>query len=166
MTDRAYYATLVDGIFGVETIAFDAADTRSNNVIGALGKPERFIEFSANFEQRLRRLSASLKSDGTLRKEILAAVNKIVTSEWDGAYAELCALDYFLADASTGPGNIILDRTVPAFQTLASDMGMQNANHDMSFPNLGVSMDTKLLSDKVGGILEGTGWATSVWNGR
>lgn len=155
MTDRAHYATLVDGICGVGAATFDVADAQSNNVIGALGKPGQFVEFSANFEQRLRRLYASIQAEGTLRKEILAAINRIVTSEWDGAYAELCALDYFLADASTGPGNVVLDRTVPAFETLASEMGMLNANHDMSFPNLGVSMDTKLLSDKVGGILEG-----------
>ncbi|WP_208630428.1 hypothetical protein [Ectopseudomonas oleovorans] len=155
MTDREHYALLVDGIFGIGTATFNAADTQSNDVIGALGKPGQFVEFNANFEQRLRRLAASLHADETLRKEILAAINKIVTSEWDGAYAELCALDYFLADVSTGPGNVALDRTVPASQTLASEMGMQNANHDMSFPRLGVSMDTKLLSDKIGGILEG-----------
>lgn len=50
---------------------------------------------------------------------------------------------------------ILLDHTVPAAYTLASEMGMQNANHDMSFPKLGISMDTKLLSDKTGEILEG-----------
>ncbi|MDX6007319.1 hypothetical protein [Cupriavidus necator] len=83
------------------------------------------------------------------------AINKIVTSEWDGAYAELCALGYFVADAATVLGNIVLDHTVPASQTLASEMGMQHANHDMRFPSLGVSMDTKLLSDKAGSILEG-----------
>lgn len=33
-------------------------------------------------------------------------------------------------------------------------MDMQNANHDMRFPGLGVAMDTKLLSDKTGEILE------------
>jgi hypothetical protein len=155
MTDRSNYATLVDSIFGAGTASFDVTDTQSNNVIGALGKPGQFVEFSANFEQRLHRLAASIKSDGTLQKEIHAAINKIVTSEWDGAYAELCALDYFLADALTGPGEVDLDRTLSASETLALEMGMQNANHDMSFPRLGVSMDTKLLSDKVGGLLDG-----------
>jgi hypothetical protein len=155
MTDRGTYAALVDGIFGAGTANFNVVDPESNHVIGALGNPTQFAAFCANFEQRLRRLAASLDADGSLRKETVAAINKIVTSEWDGAYAELCALDYFLADANTGPGNIVLDHTVPASQTLASEMGMQDANHDMRFPNLGVSMDTKLLSDKIGGILEG-----------
>lgn len=155
MTDRKNYATLVDGIFGTGTAAFDVAEAQTNNVIGALAKPGQFVEFTANFEQRLRRLAAAVKTDGTLRKEIVAALQRMVTSEWDGAYAELCALDYFFADAATGPGNVVLDHTVPATDTLASEMGMKNANHDLRFPGLGVSMDTKLLSDKIGGILEG-----------
>lgn len=82
-------------------------------------------------------------------------MNRIADSGWDGAYAELSALDYFLAEQQTGPGKVILDHTVPATETLASEMGMQNANHDLSFPALGVSMDTKLLSDKTGDILKG-----------
>ncbi|WP_176058260.1 hypothetical protein [Paraburkholderia sp. BCC1876] len=155
MTDRGIYAALVDGIFGAGTANFNVADPSYNHVTGALGNPATFSKFSANFEQRLRRLAASVAADASLRTETVAAINKIATSGWDGAYAELCALDYFLADASTGPGNIVLDHTVSASQTLASEMGMQDANHDMRFPKLGVSMDTKLLSDKIGGILEG-----------
>lgn len=155
MTDRKSYAALVDGIFGVGTAAFDVNQSQTNNVIGALANSGQFVEFTANFEQRLRRLAAAVVADRTLRKEIVAALQKLVTSEWDGTYAELCALDYFLADAATGPGNVVLDRTVPSTDTLASEMGMTNANHDLRFPGLGVSMDTKLLSDKIGGILEG-----------
>jgi hypothetical protein len=155
MTARKNYASIVDGIFGAGTATFDVDEPRTNNVIGALASHGQFGEFTANFEQRLRRLAAAVKVDETLRSDIVAALQKIVSSEWDGAYAELSALDYFLADAATGPGNVVLDRTVPATDTLASDMGMQNANHDLHFPGLGVSMDTKLLSDKIGGILEG-----------
>jgi len=97
----------------------------------------------------------AIAKDITLRTEILAAVNRIVDAGWDGAYAELCALDYFLAAPETGPGKIALDHTVPATTTLASEMGMQNANFDLCFPELGISMDTKLLSDKTGQILDG-----------
>jgi hypothetical protein len=155
VTDRAAYAALIDGIFGAKAATFDVADTQTNYVIRALATPNDFAEFKANFTERLRRLHTAVLADGALRKEILAAVNRIAGTEWDGAYAELCALDYFLAESETGPGNIVLDRTVPATDTLASEMGMQNANHDMSFPGLGVSMDTKLLSDKTGQILDG-----------
>jgi hypothetical protein len=60
-----------------------------------------------------------------------------------------------LAAPQTGPGNIELDRTLSASDTLASEMGMQNANHDMRLTALRVSMDTKNLSDKTGQILKG-----------
>jgi len=60
-----------------------------------------------------------------------------------------------LADSATGATTIELDATVPATETMASDMGMQNANHDLRSPTLGVTMDTKLLSDKTADILAG-----------
>ena len=133
ITYRLNYAALINDVFGANSAAFDVVNTQSNNVIGALADKQQFGAFSANFEQRLRRLADAIKADPTLRKEAVAAVNKIVTTEWAGAYAELSALDYFLAAPSTGPGTIELDRTVPAADTLASEMGMQNANYDMSF---------------------------------
>jgi hypothetical protein len=153
MTDRAVYAALIGGIFGTGVATFDVAKTQTNNVIGALATSNNFNEFKANFGERLHRLRAAVQADGRLRKEVLAAVNRIADAGWDGAYAELCALDYFLAESETGPGNVLLDHTVPATDTIASDMGMHNSNHDMSFPSLGVSIDTKLLSDKTGEIL-------------
>lgn len=154
MTHRDNYAALIDGIFGAGAASFDITVPGSNKVIGALANSKNFSAFKSNFEHRLQRLNAAIQADESLRVEILAAVNKIVDRGWDGAYAELCALDYFLAASMTGPGNIVLDRTVPASHTLAADMGMEKANHDMSFPNLGITMDTKLLSDKTGDILE------------
>ncbi|MBY6346566.1 hypothetical protein E5C31_11400 [Providencia rettgeri] len=155
MTNRSNYAAFVEAIFGTQSVTFDVTKTGSNNVIGALANPNRFAEFTANYRERLRRLEVATKADPTLRKGLLDAVNRVAEDEWDGAYAELCALDYFLAAPQTGPGNIDLDRTVPASDTLASEMGMQNANHDMRLTALGVSMDTKNLSDKTGQILEG-----------
>jgi hypothetical protein len=155
MTSRAVFASLVDGIFGSGATTFDTAVAQSNNVIGALAHPTDFTAFKKNFEARLHRLNTAVKADASLRTEVLAAVNRIADAGWDGAYAELSALDYFLAEPETGPGMVLLDRTVPASDTLASEMGMKNANHDLSFPALGVSMDTKLLSDKMGGIFEG-----------
>ena len=155
MTHRANYAALVDAIFGTGSATFDVTKTESNNVIAALAHPEDYTEFKANYGERLRRVYAATEADTSLRKDVLGAVNRVAEDEWDGAYAELCALDYFLAAELTGPGNVQLDRTLPAADTLASEMGMQNANHDMRLKALGVSMDTKILSDKTGQILEG-----------
>lgn len=157
MTHRDVYASLIEQVFGPGSATFDVTAAQTNHVIGALAHTKGFGNFKKNFESRLRRLSAAIVRDANLRSEVLAAANRIADAGWDGAYAELSALDYFLAAPETGPSKIALDRTVPANTTLASEMGMQNANHDMSFPGLGsgVSMDTKLLSDKTGEILEG-----------
>lgn len=155
MTHSANYTAFVDAIFGAGSATFDITKTDTNNVIGALASPNGFAEFKGNFEERLRRIDAAIKADWILRKEVLGAVNRVAGGEWDGAYAELCALDYFLAAPQTGPENVELDRTLPAADTLASEMGMQNANHDMRLKALGVSMDTKNLSDKTRQILDG-----------
>jgi len=155
MTHRADYAAFVDAIFGAGSARFDVAKTETNNVISALANPKEFANFKANYQERLRRIHSATKADASLRKDVLGAVNRVAEDEWDGAYAELCALDYFLAAPLTGPGNVELDRTLPAADTLASEMGMANANHDMRLKTLGVSMDTKNLSDKIGQILEG-----------
>ncbi|MGK5069538.1 hypothetical protein [Janthinobacterium sp. RT4P48] len=155
MTHRSNYAAFVDAIFGAESATFDVTKTESNNVIGALANPNQFAAFIANYEDRLRRIEAATKADPTLRKDVLHTVNLVAGNEWDGAYAELCALDYFLAVPQTGPSNIELNRTLPASDTLASEMGKQNTNHDMRLKALGVSMDTKNLSDKTGQILDG-----------
>lgn len=155
MTPRAVYATLVDRVFGNGSATFDSNSATTNNVIGALANASNFSDFKQNFEARLHRLNAATQQNATLKPETLAAVNRVVHSGWDGAYAELCALDYFLAAPATGPSNVVLDHTGSAKTTLASEMGMQEANHDMRFADLGVSMDTKLLSDKTGQILDG-----------
>ncbi|WP_440975027.1 hypothetical protein [Pseudoxanthomonas winnipegensis] len=155
MTNRVVFASLVDRIFGSGSTKFDTSVAQSNSVIGALAHPTDFTNFKRNFEARLHRLNAAVKADASLRADVLAAVNRIVDTGWDGAYAELSALDYFLAEPETGPGKVLLDRTVPAGETLGSEIGMQNANYDLSFPALGVSLDTKLLSDKTGDILAG-----------
>lgn len=155
MTPRENYAKFVDNIFGGGAAKFDIAKTGTNEVIGALASKQNFSEFKANFEERLRRINASIQSDPNLGIAVIDAVNRIAGYEWDGAYAELCALDYFLAAPLTGSGNIELDQTVPGSTTLATEMGMQNSNYDMRLKNLGVSMDTKNLSDKTGQILDG-----------
>ena len=155
LTPRAHYAELLDNIFGPGTARFDRKLEATNNVIGALAKTTDYFEFRRNFEARLRRLADAVTGDPRLQSEVTAALNRIVESGWDGAFAELTALDYFLVDPLTGPGNVMLDATVPATETLASDLGMTHANHDLRFTQLGVSLDTKMLTDKTGDILDG-----------
>ncbi len=154
-TPRAYYADLLDKIFGPGAARFDRTTQATNNVIGSLARTTDFFEFRRNFEARLRRLASAVTADPSLRSEVIAALNRIVEIGWDGAFAELAALDYFLVDPLTGPGNVMLDATAPATDTLGADLGMTHANHDLRFPQLGVSLDTKMLTDKTGDILDG-----------
>ena len=62
MTPGANYAAFVDNIFGAGSAKFDIAKTDTNNVVGALASPQRFAEFTANFEERLRRINAAKKT--------------------------------------------------------------------------------------------------------
>ena len=155
MTGIEKYAELINNIFGIGSATFDVSYNKYNHVIGALGSPDQFTAFKSNFEERLRRLAILIQIDVSLKKDILSTINRIATSEWDGAYAELCALDYFLSHSLKSPGYVLLDNTTCAEDTIASDMGMKNANHDMYFTTFNVCMDTKLLSDKIGDILKG-----------
>jgi hypothetical protein len=86
MTDRAAYAALISGVFGTGAATFDVANTQTNNVIGALAIPNDYSEFKANFKERLHRLHGAVQKDGSLQKEVLAAVNRITDAGWDGAY--------------------------------------------------------------------------------
>ena len=156
MTNSEHYARLVDVIFGPHTTAFDTNKTHSNRVIGAIANPNNFIEFKANFSARLRRLNRATTVNPVLRRPVINAVNQVAGySNWDGAFAELAALDYFLSDPATDAINIELDVTVSALDTLASEMGKTNVNYDMRLPSFGVSLDTKVLKDKTGDILDG-----------
>ncbi len=100
MTQRAVFASLVDRIFGNGSTTFDITVAQSNNVIGALSHPTDFTAFKKNFEARLQRLNAAVLIDASLRKEVLAAVNRIADAGWDGAYAELAALGTDLVGSS------------------------------------------------------------------
>jgi hypothetical protein len=154
MTSKANYAQLIDQVFGAGAVTFDIQDPSDNNVIGALASTSDFFQFQAAFKARLERLNAALTCNANLRKPVLVAVNSIGDkNNWDGAFAELTALDYFVA--GNDPCDIELDVTMPAAETLAKEMGKTNANVDLVLRNFGVSLDTKLLSDKTGDLLKG-----------
>ncbi|MGK9064594.1 hypothetical protein [Stutzerimonas chloritidismutans] len=156
MTKLKVYADLVNDIFGPGTTTFNIEATTSNDVVGAIASITNFEVFRGNFTARLRRLQSAIKSNEEISVPIINAVNGVAKlGGWEGYYAELAALDYFLSDAETGPGEIKLDVTYPASAAIASEFGMQNINYDLCIPSLGVVSDFKILSDKSGGILEG-----------
>ncbi len=79
--------------------SFDVRDAGANSVIGAVARDDQFGQFKAAFESRLRRLHAAMTANTTLRKPLMTAINLVADKDnWDGAFAELSAIDYFLAD--------------------------------------------------------------------
>ena len=116
----------------------------------------QFLEFQANFKARLDRIAAAAKDSPALLPGLKKALNDLALPNiWDGAYAELVVFDFLIADKRTSAGSLELDVTVPATETLASEMGHTNANLDVRLNRFDVYLDTKLLSDKSGAILDG-----------
>jgi hypothetical protein len=156
MTDRAIYADLLDGVFGAGAVTFDVASAETTQVLRALAANGNFLQFAAAFKARLYRLKDSTAAAPSLRQQIVTTANLIAAERnWDGAFAELAAFDYLLADPRTNASQLKLDVTVPATQTLASEFGMQQANFDVEISKLQLSLDVKLLGDKIGDILRG-----------
>ncbi|QVW21927.1 hypothetical protein KJF94_18795 [Pseudomonas hormoni] len=156
MTKLKTYAELIDNIFGPGTANFKTDPSTSNSVVGAIANTENYGVFANNFESRLRRLNSALIVNQNLKSPIIKAVNNLAKlNGWEGYYAELVALDYFLSDEETKPNDIETEVIVPASTTLASELGMCNIDYDICIPSLRIVTDVKILSNKSGGILEG-----------
>src|SRR5215831_3125868 len=67
-----------------------------NPVTGKLGNPQTNAPFLSNLEARLRRLNYSYGNSTTLDRTLfLQRVKNLNERTWDGAFAELCASDFF-----------------------------------------------------------------------
>jgi len=154
MNSLETYNALITRYFGNGTARCDTGRTASNHVIGALNHAQ-FECFKTAFQKRIERLSARYKGNHGL-PHLLSAVNEVGSERnWEGAYAELVAIDFLNANTDYLTQPISLSRTVPASETLAGDMGMKNVNFDGYFDDFGISFDVKVLSDKSRNILDG-----------
>ena len=152
---REYYKNLINNLFGDGVCNIDTESEASNNVLGALVS-DQFEEFSSNFKARLERISKEYGSESRLRSSIDQALNQVADkNNWDGAYSEISVLDFLFTFNETSSNHIRLDVTVPATETLASELGYLNSNLDGYLTKYEVYFDTKVLSDKSGQILEG-----------
>lgn len=154
MNDSENYKDIVENIFGKDTCKIDVSRSATNNVIGALNDTQ-FATFTACYKKRLRRLH-KLYSSHTNFQDLVNTV-KLVADEknWEGAYAEIVAYDYLNSDNNLLSEPIRLEKTVPASETLAGNLGHQKANFDGEYKDLGICFDVKILSDKTGTILSG-----------
>jgi hypothetical protein len=155
MNDLENYKVILETHFGAGVTTFATTNGATNNVIGALNRTN-FAQFQSAFFQRMKRLAGRYPNQDSNRKHLLDTLNLLATEKnWDGAYAELVAFDFLNADEDWLSSPINLSKTVPATETLASGLGMQNANLDGYYDDFGVCFDVKVLSDKSRAILDG-----------
>ncbi len=152
------YADLIDNIFGAGTASFDKSHDVTNNVIGALNHPEDFRIFKSNFTARLERLNKIYSSHPDF-KEIIVQVNEVASEKnWDGAFAELAAFDYFNQGVSICQeynNPVKLNVTLDKSETFALELGKTAANLDGFAENVSLYFDVKCFKDNVTEILNG-----------
>lgn len=147
------YSALVERVFGPVT-TFDAGRYTTNNVVGALASAD-YREFQANFEARLRRLNQVYSDDDSSRSALIVQVNQIADPKnWEGAFAELSALDFFTSSEFAPPPS--LDVNVDGTRAFMRQFGHAGpANLDLHWNFYDVFSDVKCLKDNVAEIVEG-----------
>jgi hypothetical protein len=148
------YIEFVNNALGSEVISASSLKQRIeyNNVIGALCSKDSFPVFRENYQERIKRLYNAGLSNKKLQNNIVHNIKTIASKEWAGAYAELCALDYFLYHLKS---EIETNYTINASDTLAREMNMKKSNYDIFLREFDILMDTKILLNKTEDILNG-----------
>ncbi len=155
MNDLENYKMIVEQHFGANSCTLDINRPVTNSVIGALNHTQ-FGPFTSCFQKRLERLSKVYKTSNANRKDLMHMVKQVADERnWEGAYAELVAYDFLNSDTNLLSSAISLQKTVPASDTIAGNLGYQNVNYDGYYDDFGVYFDVKILSDKAGSILKG-----------
>ncbi len=155
MNSLENYKALLERYFGNSTATFDAASGATNKVIGALNHTN-FSSFHSTFLSRLKRLATRYSSANPNNRNLLQTLNEIATEKnWEGAYAEIVALDFLNSEQDWLSTPIQISKTVPASATLAGGFGSQNVNFDGYYDDFDVSFDIKILADKSRDILDG-----------
>lgn len=152
-TEEAYvlYQQMCDDVFGNGVIEIKPAP--SNNIIGTLRHLDDFLEFKKNFKNRLVRLRDRFKGTASY-PALLEQVKQVADSKnWEGAYAELVAYDVMWNEYVMTP--LELDKTLPASESYAGEMGYKATNEDGYVPDYGLYFDVKILADTAGAILNG-----------
>jgi hypothetical protein len=150
MANQHPFESLVDNIFGLGSSKPIAKPSKQNNhVMDALGSQLDYQDFQANFKARLNRLNTYYQCHISQR-DLLDQVNNISGSNtWNGAFAELSAIDFFNMKSNSffTPPHLNIDINVS--RSLASSYGMKQANLDLCFgyKNLEIFTDVKILQD-------------------
>ena len=164
MTHIRHYSTIVDRIFGTDSCTLDPTSTETTPIIGALSNTTGVTRFQMNFVARLNRLKDAYKGHPS-RNSLLTQVNEIGNPKnWQGAAAELAAIDFFCSDQDWLPESPRLDVKIPASKSVAYKFGMKEANIDVHFKHFDVYTDVKVLKDNVTEVIEGI--FQEIWKDR
>jgi len=154
VNDSKNYKDIVENIFGSNTCNIDVTKGATNKVIGALNHTQ-FAAFTTSYKKKLERLN-KLYSGHVNFKDLLTTVNLVADDKnWEGAYGEIVAYDFLNSNNNWLREPLSLEVTVPATETIAENLGNQNANFDGVFKDFDICFDVKILSDKTGIILSG-----------
>lgn len=149
--ERMEFKKIIESVLGSGTVKFDATTNESNCVIGSF-KHNDFFEFKECIRERIARLGNRLEDN---REFISKALNSLASSKnWEGAMAELSALDCLSENLINDSCPISFDVTMPANDTVASDFGMTNIDHDFVL-NHKIKVDVKIFADTITDILSG-----------
>ena len=154
MTPLEAYAELVEQVFGKGAVSFNKTGDSSNNVVGAIHNLDQFERFKANFRARLERLNSVYSTNPAKLKKVIVTVNDIArTSNWEGAIAELAALDYLHRGASLS-SPVETDVDLPASRTYAEELGKKEANIDAYVSDVNTFFEMKVFKDTVEDMLK------------
>jgi len=141
------YQNLLDSIFGAGILEVPLKG-ESNNVIGALAHDGDYDEFKENFKKLLTDLESKYSVDSI--KQALIEVSD--SKNWEGAYAELVALNVLKNDYS---GAIETDVTLKEGMGFAKECGQKLTNEDGYWKDHDVYFDVKILSDPIKEVIDG-----------
>lgn len=151
MEDKKKFNARMSAIMGNDWVAVKETGM-SNKVLGALANNTDFNDFKAHFDAMAKNLYGIYKSDANELRKLVKTFRELADAKnWQGAYAELCALHLLNMD---GYGAIDTDVTLPAAASWASKLGhSSDTNMDGHIGCADVYFDTKALRDSVTPIL-------------
>jgi len=154
------YARIVKGILGEEFFRLGRGRRIPNPVTGALNDVQYDV-FSKNFVARLHRLH-NIYPDGRSLQQLSKIVNRVGTANiWQGAFAELAALDFFnfplhgYVEIPWRPVEIDLEFSTSQLLGQSDGTRSGTVSIDGTFPEYNVHYDTKTMKDNIAEILQG-----------
>lgn len=155
MNDLENYKSILENIFKGKKINFETNLSYTNNIIGALNNPENFSIFKNNFLARLNRLYNAYKQSPKQLERLFIKANLVAhNNNYEGAYAELVALDYLNdSDFVTAPFDIDVDLNKK--DTFAYELGKKAVDIDSYTKDYDVYFEFKSFKDIVNELFQG-----------